>query len=365
MAAVHGDLRRPARRGVAWGTWTADVSPRLYAYSIGVEWDPQATSASDATNAGRAPYSGTYFSSKRVASPTETWLAEMLDHTAAQEARRGRSVPLTFTNWPTTDPLRHPQEPLPREDPVGIDANHMTASEAWPAGLFASYHAYPYYPDFQRHEPGMGKVVYRGRPDPYAGYPTSLRAHHRGMPVMITEFGVPSAMGLAHRGPLDRDQGGHSEQEAMRTDGEIPTMIHDLGFSGGFVFEWADEWFKFTWNTIDYEIPGERRQLWTNPWTNEEHFGLMAMDPGAADAVTVDGEGVEWARNRSQVIYEGRRELREVRAVRDEGYLYLRLLMDDPAAWKKRSLTIGIDVIPGGNRGLPGLPGLDPRADYA
>ena len=63
VKAVHGELRRSPRRGTASGTWTADVSPWLYAYSLGVEWDPVATKASDEKNAGAAPYRGRYFSS--------------------------------------------------------------------------------------------------------------------------------------------------------------------------------------------------------------------------------------------------------------------------------------------------------------
>jgi hypothetical protein len=365
VAAVHGTLERSQRRGVAWGRWTADVSQWLYAYSIGVEWDPVATSASDTKNAGRPSYRGTYFSSTDAATPTEIWLAEMLDFTAEKEAGLGDTMPLTFTNWPTTDPLRHQEEPMANEDLVGVDANHIAVSPQWPGGYFASYHAYPYYPDFQRYEPGLQTATYDGENDPYAGYLEALQDHYGGMPVMITEFGVPSSMSLAHYGPLGRDQGNHSEQEEMAIDAQLIRMIHDLGFAGGLVFEWTDEWFKFTWNTIDYELPADRRQLWVNLWTNEEHFGLVAMDPGAAPVVTIDGKGTEWTDNSSQVIYEGRSGLREVRAVKDEGYLYLRLILDDPGVWKKAPITIGLDVLSGGNGGLPSLPGQDPEADYA
>ena len=365
VKAVHGELRRSPRRGVASGTWTADVSPWLLAYSLGVEWDPRATRASDEKNAGRPAFKGIFFSSTVHASPTESWLAMALDHCASDEAARGLTMPLTFTNWPTTDPLTHPDEPLAREDLVGVDAAHVRANAAWPAGFFASYHAYPYYPDFQRHEPALQRYRYQGRLDPYAGYLAALRSHHAGTPVMITEFGVPSSIGTAHMGPLGRSQGDHSEQQAMAIDADLLRIIREQGCAGGFVFEWTDEWFKFTWNTIDYELPGERRQLWMNPLTNEEHFGLVATDPGVQPVVTVDGEGSEWLSNGSQVIEESRGALREVRAVKDEGYLYLRLVLDDPSVWQRKAVTIGVDVLPGGNGGLPGLPHADPEADYA
>lgn len=363
--AVHGELSRARSRGLAWGTWTADVSPWLLAYSIGVEWDPVATSVSDETNAGRTPYGGRFFAASLQASPTETWLAEMLDTVAAAEARHGLSIPLTFTNWPTTDPLSHPDEPLDKEDLVGIDANHIRATPAWPGGFFASYHAYPYYPDFQRYEKALRDYRLDGRRDPYAGYIAALRRHHRGMPLMITEFGVPSSIGLAHYGPLGRDQGGHSEQEMMRVDARLLRILHEQGCSGGFVFEWADEWFKFTWNTIDHQVPAERRCLWHDPLTNEQYFGLVATDPGRRTVAVIDGDGGEWDRNGSQVIHESRSAVREVRAVKDESYLYLRIVLGDRTSWHSRPVTIGIDVLPRGNRGLPGLRGRDERADYA
>src|SRR5690606_7824123 len=44
------------------------------------------------------------------------------------------------------------------------------------------------------------------------------------------------------------------------------------------VFVWADEWFKRTWNTMEHQEP-ERRQLWHDPLTNEQWFGMVATDP--------------------------------------------------------------------------------------
>ncbi|WP_282958194.1 hypothetical protein [Couchioplanes caeruleus] len=37
-----------------------------------------------------------------------------MDELAGYEAAQGLSQPIAFVDWPTTDPLRHPEEPLPR-----------------------------------------------------------------------------------------------------------------------------------------------------------------------------------------------------------------------------------------------------------
>ncbi len=365
VAVVHGDITLPDRPGHAWGTYDADVTPWLMSWAIGVEWDPYATRASDVANAGVTPHAGEFFENTPDASPTEVWLAEMLDHLAGLEAERGVTMPLTFVNWPTTDPLVHPKEPLESEDLVGVDHNHVRPTSAWPGGYYASYHAYPYWPDFQRYEERIAGFLLDGTQDNYAGYLTKLRDHHTGMPVVITEYGVPSAMASAHNGPQGRNQGGHSEQEQMAINADLLGAIEAVGLSGAFVFEWIDEWFKFTWNTIDYELPPDRRSLWSNPWTNEANFGLIAADPGTGPVVVVDGDDGEWTDNHSQVILESDGAVREVRAVKDEGYLYLRLYTDEREPWRKNPLVIGIDVVSGESGGLPGRPGVSPESDHA
>jgi hypothetical protein len=330
VAVVHGDAELPERPGHASGRYTTDVARWLLAWSPGVEWDPQATNATDERNRGARLPAGRYIAATGDATPMERWLAARLDHLATLEAERGWSRPVTFTNWLTTDPLDHPREPLRKEDMVSVDATHVHATDRWPGGFFASYHAYPYYPDFLRLE-------YRDARDPYAAYLRELKAHHAGQAVMVTEFGVPTGIGAAHRGPLGRDQGDHSEQEAAAMDADMLGVIQREGYAGGVLFEWTDEWFKRTWNTMDVEL-AEGRPLWPNAMTNEEQFGVIAVEPGEKPAVTVDGRDSEW---------EGGGGLR---VTHDAGYLYL-LLRDRPAG----ATTLGFDVRPGGNGGLPGV----------
>jgi hypothetical protein len=204
-----------------------------------------------------------------------------------------------------------------------------------------------------------------GKVDPYSGYLHELRSYHGDQAVMITEFGVPSSLGVAHFGPIGRDQGNHSEQEALRMDGDMLRDIKEEGYAGGVVFEWMDEWFKFTWNTVGLELPGDRRQLWRNDLTNEEFFGLTAAGPGSKPAVVVDGKDDEWDSNGSQVIAESRGPVQEARAVKDEQYLSLRLRLDQAESWREHPITIGLDIRPGANGGLPQHPGVFRSADVA
>jgi hypothetical protein len=355
VGVVHGSTDLPERAGHASGSYRSDVTPWLLAWSIGVEWDQKAVKSTDRLEAGRPAFHGRYFTSDASSTPMESWLASMLDYTASLEADRGWSMPLTFTNWLTTDPLSHPEEPFETEDSVAVDATHLHATADWAGGFFASYHAYPYYPEFLSLQPSY--LTYKpprdGKVDPYAGYLHDLRAHHGSQAVMITETGVPSGTGVAHLGPLGRDQGDHSEQEAGRIDADLMRDAADESYAGAVLFEWTDEWFKGTWNTQGFDLPRDRRALWRNVLTNEEQFGLIASEPGRRDVVTLDGRDREWKRNGSRALSPS------LRAASDAAYLYL--LVKKP----KLPLTIGIDARPGDGGGLPGTNGVDPAADVA
>ncbi len=331
-AAVHGTLRRAQRRGGAWGSWSADVSAWTAAWIVGVEWDPGASTASDALNAKSPLHRGRYFTNQPGATPTERWIAARMDELATLEAKQGVSVPIAHANWPTADPLRHPQEPLDREDQLSVDANHTLPTPAWPGGTFASYHAYPYYPDFQLLQPS-----YQNDGDPYRAYLLDLKRHHAGMPMMVSEFGVPSSLGAAHRGSLGRDQGHHTEQEAMAMDADMLRLFNAIGLAGGLVFAWSDEWFKFTWNTLPRHAPvhSERRALWHDVLTNEQFFGVIAHDPLRAG---------------SRVIHESRTGITQVALDHDASWVYLTLTFERAPSGV---VELGFDIIPGAGLTLP------------
>ena len=80
-------------------------------------------------------------------------------------------------------------------DVIAVDATKMHATAAYAAGLFASYHAYPYYPDFLVLDSGYAAARTVEGPSSYVGYLRELVAYHGDIPVVISEYGVPSSRG--------------------------------------------------------------------------------------------------------------------------------------------------------------------------
>lgn len=366
VAVVHGDANLPERTGHASGRFRTDVSQYMLGWMIGTEWFPFAVQATNVANRGMEPYSGRYFRATPEATPFESWLTRMMDRLAEQEMEYGWQHPISFTNWLTTDPLDHPNESNEQEDLAPVDPMHAEPTSGWTAGYFSQYHVYPYYPDFLRYE--VEYQNYRGADgeiDPYAGYLNELRAHHDGIPLMVGEFGLPTSRGMAHRGPLGRDQGYHTEERQGELIAGMQEAMRSEGLDGALLFAWADEWFKFTWNTVELELPGERRDRWRNRLTNEEHFGVIATEAGTENGqIFVDGDNGDWEDREKGLVGRvsgmfskqdtrvTRREYEEfsLRATHDEAHLYL-LLKKREGAWDlgEDPVSIGFGTLQDGS----------------
>ena len=171
------------------------------------------------------------------------------------------------------------------------------------------------------------------------------------MPVVISEYGVPSSRGVAHLQPQNWSHGGHSEQDQAEINAKLTRDIYASGAAGAGLFAMIDEWFKKNWTVIDFEYPAERNRLWLNPLDPEQNYGVVAMRPGRADsAIVIDGRGEDW-RGRPVWYEHGAgvdtlppaRRLQRLQVASDEAYLYLRL---DVGAidWARAHYLIGIDT---------------------
>ncbi|HET6760571.1 MAG TPA: hypothetical protein VFH13_00650 [Gemmatimonadaceae bacterium] len=372
VSLAHGDAVIPPAPGNASGTYAADVSAWTLGYIIGREWEPYSVIAYNGLHPRTSSHAGKYITISG-GNALETWLAEQCDLMVSFEMERYNAQrPIAYTNWPTLDPLTHSTETsMPQEiallrargeqlvekskeydnDAVALDALKMRATSAFPAGVFASYHAYPYYPEFMLVDPGYLKARSPEGPSTYFGYLRELVAHHGDIPVVISEYGVPSSRGIGHFQPQGWNHGGLSEQQQAVANARLTRDIYASGAAGAGLFALIDEWFKKSWIVTDFEFPHDRKQLWLNPLDAEEYYGVIAMRAGRKDTrITIDGDTADWRRR--AVLYSAASsrsslspplQLKSLRVAHDEAYVYLRLDVGR-IDWARARYLIGIDT---------------------
>jgi hypothetical protein len=371
---LHGHAVIPPRPGHASGRYSADVSDHVLAFIIGREWEPFTIRDYNMRRPATASYAGTFLTVRR-GTPADVWMAEQCDYLMRYEWDTWHAQrPVAYTNWPTLDPMRHPTEPTVEEesalrvrlgfpplsgqreydnDDQTLDAMLVRPTARNRAGYFASYHVYPYYPDFLVYDSTYGTARSSTGPSHYYGYLRALKRHHAGRPLLIAEYGVPSSRGIGHFHPDGMDHGGHDEAEMAAIDVRLTREVREAGAAGGILFAWIDEWFKHNWSVVDFEVPPERRRLWHNVTDPEQHYGLLGQYAGSDTAPPVPGG--DPARWRALPVLS-RPDRPRLRVGSDESYLYLAL--ESPggtrAATASRTL-IGIDTY-ARNRGEFRLP---------
>lgn len=350
--ALHGQGVIPFKRARGSGIYTSDVSEQVGAILFGRELEPSVVSQTNLVNAGKTSFNGKYIT-VNGANATEVWFAEMLDYLVSYETEHYNwQHPVALVNWVPLDPLTHPTEASAYEefqfrvrrgeriarpsglqddnDVVSIDEAKFRATPSFAAGYFASYHVYPYYPDFLLTDPHYLQARDADGPNPVAGYLRDLRAHIPH-PLLVTEYGVPNSIGISHFHPQGMHHGGHNEVEQAQILTRLARTVRDTGCAGGIVFSLVDEWYKHNWAAVDFEAPIDRAAFWLNELDPEKRYGLIGFHP--SKSALFGGNESAWASE--PVLYSDTTKntdnvsrVREVKASSDEAFLYLHLKVD-------------------------------------
>jgi tetratricopeptide (TPR) repeat protein len=395
--AIHGHGDIPPHRARGNGIYENDVSGDMVGWLLGREIEPSVAQQTNIINGGKNRYDGKYIAVDK-ANATEVWFAEMLDYLVGYEYETYNwQHPVAIVNWPPMDPLTHPTEATNLEEvkfrirkgeqlaiPKGLeDDNDATAIDEAKyhatgnmyAGFFASYHVYPYYPDFLLLDPGYLSARDSEGLNPIYGYLKELKAHIPHA-LVITEYGMPNSIGISHFHPYGWHHGGHNEDQQAQILVRMAKTIHETGCAGGVVFELMDEWYKHNWLTVDFESPVDRADLWINELDPEKRYGLVGYRTSKWKLFTGDASG--WANEKTLWSstaapksfddgYDGARTLRSVQVAADEAFLYLRLnvnCLDCPGKDRKKdskpdfskvAYAVAINTLPGvaGLRRLP------------
>lgn len=351
---IHGKktIGTNAKKNVAKGSFSKDVSPWVIGYIIGVEWEPVIVAYTNdvyVNDPDKSGYSGEYLYTAEGAAPFEVMLCQVGDDMMRYESGKyGQQRLLAFSNWPSTDPFEYPEKIKRNLDKYcGVDVEHIRATEKLLSGQFASYHVYPYYPDYLNYMDdwtplGINRNDYitDGIVHSYLGYLGALVKYH-SIPVVISEFGIPSSRGMASRDPNQGlNQGGMSEKEQGDGLSECYSEIVRAGCAGSCVFSWQDEWFKRTWNTM-HAVNLRRTCYWSDYQTNEQHFGLLSFDPLNQDGCFNDGDVSEWTGEDLITSANGS----ELYMKSDEKYVYFRIHCPE-INFEKDVFYIPVDVTP-------------------
>ncbi|KMT22219.1 hypothetical protein [Clostridium cylindrosporum] len=332
---IHGRAYIPPNGDYSSGRYTKDVSKYVLGYILGIEWDGNFVQQTDLFNEDKTSYKGNYLYTVKGASPFEVLLAEVGDFAIKYETENYKHQRLiAFSNWPTTDPLDHPYEPEEYNTIGSVDTEKIKSTSNFKSGMFASYHVYPYYPDFLNLDPKYN--AYRdekGRKNSYRAYLNDLIKYH-SIPVVISEFGIPTSRGLAH---VDESRGyNHGNVNEFKQANATADLYDDIvksGSSGAIIFSWQDEWFKKSWNVMD-GIDLERAAYWQNAQTSEQNYGILAFDPGKERVKSYpDGDISEW--KESDIVTKDKDSSLSITS--DEKYIYMKVY--------KKGLDINRDKI--------------------
>lgn len=398
---VHGQGDVASNHLHAGGLYPNDVSRWVTGFVVGNTWFSHVVLDNNALYPGLLSYEGRYVR-VRSGSPTEVLLAQMIDHLAGYEENKYNwQHPVAFLNWPSLDPMRHPTEstmseemgiqrslgerfltpPGPYDDDDGatVDPCHLEATPRFPAGYFADYNVFPFYPDFLDLDPTYLQAKDASGIDPFLGYLKDLKAHTQGLPLLISAYGIPTSLGIGHFNPAGFNEGGQTETQQGMLLSRFTRNIYDSGAAGGMVYEWLDEWFRRSWLTQNYEVPEENKPRWKNLMDPAEYYGLLSTDTSGREKHLLNGNSLEW--NGQPAFYsksqqgpahplggkwDRARDLRALLVDADEGFLYLRLVVGNLAAgktgrpdWNEVNYLIGIGTDPG-HAGLTYLPFIAP-----
>jgi hypothetical protein len=354
---IHGNAVIQPAGGHADGVYSCDVSDYTIGFILGREWEPYAVTKTNENDSITLSYG--LFVDVLNPTPMEKWLAGIMEFTVKYETQiYQKQRPVSFVNWLPLDPMYHNSEYIESKDVKefdndleSVDMEKFSATNYFKPGVFASYHVYPYYPDFIFQESKYQKVRnHKGAFDNYLAYLLDLKHHQQGMPLVIAEYGVPSSRGNSHYTPFGYHQGGYSEMGQAEVSVLMTENIHRSGCAGALYFEWIDEWFKNNWLVMDFEVPQERRKKWHNMENPEQNYGILAIE---TRKISIDGSPNDWNMTLKKPF---------LRADSDPAYFYLSGFFPD-ISFLKHNIYIAIDTYDK-NLGSFRLPFLENHSRY-
>lgn len=356
--AIHGRGEVPPLPSGGGGLYDIDIADHVAALMIGGDVNGAIRARTDVLNLERTKYDGK-FVSIADGSATEVWYAQILDYLIDYETTTYNwQHPVALVNVLSTDPM---------SDPVEV---RLQVKPGLAAGLFAAYSAFPYFPENMLSNQQLLRASDREGLNPVYGWVRALR-NKIPYPVMVSEFGMATSLGVAQFQQNGWNHGGHSQTEQAELVQRLHRGIKEADVAGEMVFELIDEWHRHNWPSEGFAAPADHRPMWLNAVDPAPHYGLIGFH---SNEWKLFGGGLpEWQTTSkldakpspsSDPALESA-AIRSVRVDSDEEYLYIRLegacltcaaQGNNPAyaiALNTLPQVVGIQKLPFGNITVP------------
>ena len=332
--AVHGNPfeNMPEDIGAIYNT---DISEYLLAYTLGVEFESHDIIYSHIMNDDKS-YIGKYIKTEADASSLESFLARMGDILVSYEINEYRKqTPITYiaTAYNMINTISSNSDNSldnftdSQRIKNYIDIENIKAMPEYKAGIFASYNIYPSVGTLKEYTNDIGYILRK------------LTKYH-SVPVLISEYGVPSSRLVADFDTI-HSKGGISETEQGEMLADISSSIYSSNCAGGLIYNFQDDWNISSWNTKD-KIILDRNPYWRNVQTYGQSYGVLSFDPLIDDKVYYPDNNIkEWA---DTDLFSGNNNA-DLYVKASEEYIHFYIDLKDKLVSDYKNFYIDLDII--------------------
>lgn len=319
--------------------YNTDVSDYVIGYTLGIEFAKHDIIYNEIMNE-KEKYNGKYLYTNDKASSFESYMASMGDYLLDYELESYKKQSLISyigsSSYNIVSGQKNPVKNtfIEKDDRIEnqnyyFNPENIKSKSKLKTGLFATYNIYPSYSEVKEY---VDRMDY---------YFKKLNNHHK-IPVVIGEYGIPSARTGGDFNMNPNKIKYIDEKEQGNTLVLLYRSIKNSGCAGSFLFEFQDSWSRSSANTADSKIL-DRSAYWSDAQTYSQSFGLMAFDPGSDKSISyVDDSIDEW--DEKNIV--SKNEDMSLYAKSDEKYLYLMAKVSKNIDLSKDDIYIDLDTTP-------------------